>query len=388
MTTDTDYRCVHVIGALAAGGAERFVVDLVRQLSKMGRRVELVVLSRRRDEAGGEMAKSLASDGVPIEVGPTVRVRFRTMAWYARTIRARRDAIVHLHTTNTELVHYLTRPIVGDVGGLVRTVHNTVLPDSGLSGFAFRHLPAQVSIACGSSAMERHRDHLRGQLLAIPNGVRFDWPIRSVELAEEARVELGLEPGLRHAVCVGRMFGESTREAQKGHDLLIEAWRRSDAHRHARLHLLGDGPLRGTLERMAAGDSSIRFHGVRSDVSRWLTAADLFVMPSRWEGLPIAAIEAIGAGIPCLFSSIEPLRELGGPAVSISEVGDVDDLASRIRLLVEAPSFPALESVREFRRRYGIERAASEYDGVYRSLVASECGAAPASIGSGSSSHP
>ncbi len=363
-----NYRCVHVIGALAAGGAERFVVDLVRELKGRGRDVELLILSSRRDEAGEDMARCLEVEGIQFEAGPTARIHLRTIWWYVCALRRRPDSIVHLHTTNTELIHYLASAVVGDRFIVVRTIHNTVLPETGLSGLAFRRLPAEVSIACGDTAMDRHGRALRGRVQAISNGVRFDWPIRGGVASQRARESLGLDSSTLDFLSVARMTGASMAESQKAHDVLIRAWQQSAVGDRATLHLLGDGGLRTELEGLADGDESIQFHGVRKDVRSWFLAADAFVMASRWEGLPIAGIEAVGSGLPCLFSDIPSLREMNAPVTLLSDPGDSDELAQNFRSFVDSPVFPSDEAVATFRRHYSIERAASEYDGVYRSL--------------------
>jgi glycosyltransferase involved in cell wall biosynthesis len=364
----SEYRCIHVIGALAAGGAERFVVDLVRELHARGRNVELLILSNRRDEAGEEMARRLGAEGIVFEAGPTARVHFRTILWYICALRSRSDSIVHLHTTNTELIHYLSSVVVGDRFRIVRTIHNTVLPETGLSALAFRRLPAEVSIACGNTPLERYASALSGRVQAISNGVRFDWPIRGGVPSQRARELLKLDPSTLEFLSVARMTGASMAESQKAHDILIRAWKQSAVGDRATLHLLGDGELRPELEALAEGDESILFHGVRKDVRTWLLAADVFVMASRWEGLPIAGIEAVGTGLPCLFSDIPSLREMNAPVMLMSPPGDSDGLARNIRTFADSHESPTNESVEAFRRQYGIERAAAEYDGVYRTL--------------------
>jgi glycosyltransferase involved in cell wall biosynthesis len=362
-------KIVHVLGALAVGGAERFVTNLLVELARRGRNLELLVLSSRSDEVGALMAERLAGASIPWSSGPTLRVRARTLAWYARALRRAAPQLVHLHTTNTELAHYFSRWILRKAPRIVRTIHSSALTQSGVSGFVFRNLPAAMSIACGEATRNEHHARLADRIVTIPNGVAFDWPVRTPELATREKNRLGLDPDRLHFLCVGSHLGESPAQSPKAHDLLIRAWRAADLGERCVLHLLGDGVLRASLEGIADQDSSIRFHGIRSDVSRWLLAADCFVMPSRWEGLPMAAIEAVGSGLPCIFSSIPPLRELNPPQAIWFEVNRQQPLTEALREFADRPVAPENGDVEAFREQYGIARTAARYDELYTSVL-------------------
>jgi len=370
---------VHVIGAFAAGGAERFVVDLVRALAGRSWQSVVLALSAREDATRAIMEKQLRADGVSFAIGPTVRLGVRTVAWYGRRISRLHPGIVHLHTANTELAHLLGCPWHGNRPDLVRTLHNTRLSLKTWQSVAMRTLPVARSIACSEAARQANFGQIKGSLVTIRNGVRFDWPVRTRARSEAAKRSLGLEADRTHFLCIGRMDGPSLASSQKGHDLLLEAWRRSSlGARGARLHLVGNGPLRFLLERSSADLAGVSFHGVRPDVPDWLTAADCLVMPSRWEGMPIAGIEAAGTGIACILSDIEPLRELGAPAARLFASGDPDQLAQRLREFHELPEVPPAAAVEAFRLEFGIDRTVDAYDRIYRSILSG----APRSDGS------
>jgi glycosyltransferase involved in cell wall biosynthesis len=361
---------VHVIGAFAAGGAERFVVDLVRALADRGWRSTVLALSSRVDPTRRVMEEQLRASGVSFAVGPTIRLGARTVGWYGRRLSRLHPGIVHLHTANTELAHLLGLPWHRNRSCLVRTLHNTRLSLRTLESVAMRTLPVARSIACSEAVRQANFGQIKGSLVTIRNGVRFDWPVRTRAQSEAAKRSLGLETDRTHFLCIGRMDGPSLASSQKGHDLLLEAWRRSSlGARGARLHLVGNGPLRVLLERAAADLAGISFHGVRPDVPDWLTAADCLVMPSRWEGMPIAGIEAAGTGIACILSDIEPLRELGAPAAYLFDSGDPDQLAQRLREFHELPVAPPATAVEAFRLKFGIDRTVDAYGRIYRSIL-------------------
>ena len=91
--------------------------------------------------------------------------------------------------------------------------------------------------------------------------------------------------------------------------------------------LVGDGPLendvRGEIEARGLG-SRFRFAGARDDVARLLGAADAFVFPSLWEGLPGAVLEAIAAGLPVIASPLAGVREIArvAPGIVLADPAD------------------------------------------------------------------
>lgn len=362
-------RIVHVIGTLEAGGAERFVVNLACELRRRGWDIALFALASRTDAAGRRMTLDLEEAGVPLAVGPTRDIRLRSVLWYLREMGRAPAGLLHVHNPNTETMQLLVPPPWRPRRGVVRTVHNTNLDITDIHVFSTRRLAAACSIFCSEASLAWNRSWVKGPSRVIPYGVRIDRPARSAERSREAKGRLGLDPARLHFLAMGRMEGDDPKTSQKAQDVLIRAWREGGVStRGARLHLLGDGNLRPRLEVLARGDASIVFHGVRDDVPDWLLGADCFVMPSRWEGLPVAGIEAVTAGLPAIFSRIPPHEELRPPVALWCDVDDAAGLAATLREFAEHPSEPTPEEVQALRERFGIARAADGYAEVYRSL--------------------
>ncbi len=122
------------------------------------------------------------------------------------------------------------------------------------------------------------------------------------------REEFGWPDESRVVVHVGRF------SVQKNHAGIVGTMRLvHERDPEVRLLLVGDGVLRGEIERMI---ERVGLRGVcaitanRSDVARLLVASDVFFFPSAWEGLPGAPLEALGAGLPVVTSDIPSMREI------------------------------------------------------------------------------
>jgi glycosyltransferase involved in cell wall biosynthesis len=363
---------MHVIGAFVAGGAERFVAGLAPELAARGVTTRLFGLSNRSDPAGNLMMAELARAGIAMDRGPTRRVGMRSVYALATALRRVRPQIVHLHTPNTELAVALATRITGSNSLLTRTLHSTQHPHGLIHRWAWHRNQAQISVAC-SEAVKVSDTGVKGPIEVIENGVNFGWPLQNDAEQRQARQRLGLDPNSRHFVAVGSMSGNTVGAVPKAHDILIRAWRASSAgSRGHLLHLVGDGNLRPELEALAHGDNSIRFRGVQANIGDWLLAADVFVMPSRYEGLPIAAIEAVGTGLPCIFSNIPPLRQLEPPVATWVAVDDTSALSAAIAAVGENPPRVPVAAAAQARARFSIAVTAERYIRLYDRLIGAQ----------------
>jgi len=202
------------------------------------------------------------------------------------------------------------------------------------------------TIVCVSLAELRlgrtHGVHSRYQV--VPNGIDVTaWQEAGREEKRAARRRLGLGDGFL-AVCVGRL------DRAKGQDVLLDAW--SLLHNtlpDASVVLVGDGPDRELLKRRAM--QSVRLVGHRSDVADWLAAADVAVVPSRWDGMALALLEAMARGRSVVATDVPGAREcLGEAAGAIVPIEDSSALAAAIAERALEPDRTKREG-REARRR-------------------------------------
>jgi glycosyltransferase involved in cell wall biosynthesis len=172
-----------------------------------------------------------------------------------------------------------------------------------LIGRTCRQADAFVAISRAITSELEVAGYASARIHELPNGV----PVP--ETPWQRRPDWWLAP---HAVYVGRLAPE------KGLSSLVEAWPLIlEAHPAARLSLVGSGPQQPALEAQAQSlgmtvgpGLSLEFSGVQADVTSALRGADLFVLPSREEGMSIALLEAMAVGIPLVATSIPGNRRL------------------------------------------------------------------------------
>ena len=144
-----------------------------------------------------------------------------------------------------------------------------------------------------------------GKVSVIPNGVHCELFAHAMPAD---LTSLGIRPDAPVVITVGRL------EVQKGiADLLRAAAEVLRERSDCQFLIVGDGRDRASLEALAASlgiAESVRFTGSRADVPSLLKAASMFVLPSLWEGMPNALLEAMAAGLPVIATAVEGSREV------------------------------------------------------------------------------
>jgi glycosyltransferase involved in cell wall biosynthesis len=175
-----------------------------------------------------------------------------------------------------------------------------------------------------------------GAIEVVHNGIRLPPMIPAEKLAGRraaARRELAIPPDGPLLVAVGNLY------PVKDHATLLRA---AASPPLARVAIAGRGSEEASLKRLA-GELGIadRVHllGLRDDIDRVLLAADVFVQPSRSEGLPLSILEAMGAGLPVVATAVGGIPEavVAGKTGALVPAGDPAALAEALRCLLERP---------------------------------------------------
>ena len=212
----------------------------------------------------------------------------------------------------------------------------------------------------------------------IPNGIDLDsWQMPP---RDEARRALELSPEDFVVATVGRLH------KQKGHKYLLQAAVEVLRERpNARFLIAGYGPLREELEARAQAlnlAGRVRFLGYRRDVETLLSASDLFVLPSLWEGMSNAVLEAMAAGRPVVATAVDGNVEqvADGETGLLAPPADAGALAEAILRLAREPERArrmGLAGRRRVEEQFGLERMTRAYLDFYAELLKEPVGMEP-----------
>ena len=325
-------RVVHVVEALELGGLERVVETLARLASP---RFQTAVLALARD---GQVAEALRRAGVPVRClnlrdyypGSVVRV--------ARALRASGADLAHTHGHFAGVAGRLAARLLG----LPTVIHHLHTTDPTLRR---RHIRLERllghgthRIVCCSSAVAEHAARAlqvpASRLEVVWNGIE---PAPLVERAA-ARRKLG-DPPPPLVGCVGSLT------PHKGQAVLVRAFASLPAAlRRGTVVLFGEGEERRGLEALAAQlgmADRVLLPGARADVRALLPGIDLLVAPSiDREGLGVAVLEGMDAGLPVIASRIGGLPEAIEEGVTglLVPAGDVAALRDAMVAILEDPA--------------------------------------------------
>jgi glycosyltransferase involved in cell wall biosynthesis len=384
-------KLVYVINSLGSGGSEHSLAEMIPHYVAHG--VHPTIVALRSKEVGVE--SRLRAMGCDIRVLRNASLRGRALE-LRRILGEERAPLVHTTLFEADVVGRLAAAGTGVpvLSSLVNTAYEPVrLADPNVGRFRLRVVRAVDALTARHLAAHFHavtravkESSVRAlgldpaRVTVIERGrdpARFD---RCSQDRVRARERLGLRPDEEVVLNVGR------HEFQKGQRHLVEAFAALARARPRLVVLVAGRPGHAT----AGLNASIRAHGLgdrfrlvghREDLPEVLAAADLFVLPSLYEGCSGAVIEAMAAGLPVVASDIPGMRELVEPGRSglLVPPGAPAALARSIRRLLEdrrEAAGLAERSRRIFLERFTIQRSAGRMLRLYERL-SSDAGRVP-----------
>lgn len=293
------------------GGAERHMVSLIHDLNREAFEPIVACPAILAEQMQSDLRCEI--EFVPIDLRSPFD--FPSAMRLACQLRAKRIDILHSHLFRSSLFASPIGRLAG-VPAIIETPHVSERWRRGwLKGrfvvdrFAARCVDALIAV---SQANARYLAEQKGlpkdKIHVVPNGVDLGRFRPGCLRLTPMRQSLGLRAEDPVLVCVARL------ELQKGHRVLLDAMVRLRVEiPGVRLMIVGDGSLRSDLERNSRDlglEPAVRFVGWQENVEDWLALANVVVLPSFYEGLPLAALEALAMQKPLVATRVDGTPEV------------------------------------------------------------------------------
>lgn len=356
-------RILHLVLNLKVGGLERVVLNLVEGLDT-GRYQSIVVCL---DELGsfGEAAQAQGRDVRLIRKRPGID--WAMISTIRRLVRTKKIDVIHTHGRGPHFYGALAGWLAGVP--VVHSKHGRDYPDQPKEVLFNRFCAAltRVIVAVSKDVEDVLRNVEKvsaSKIRVITNGISLA-PAQGIN-----RADLGLSADDFVIGTVARLSSE------KDHQTMILAVKKlAEKHSNVKLVLVGDGPCRQELEKLAREllfSEKVLFLGFRSDVRDVLKVFDVFLLTSITEGTCLALLEAMAQKIPCVATRVG-----GNPEVLANHSGvlvpakDPEAIAAETAKVVENQPLRAEIAANGFNRikeRYSVEAMVAAYAGIYDSL--------------------
>ena len=305
-------KVAHLVDTFHVGGAQRLLLTFMEMAKRHGY-AQPVFVSLQSEPFDSPIPGLLESIG-----GRVIKMSVNTLLdpavafQVAKVLREERVELLQTHLVHANIVG----PLAGALLGIpvVSTLHSTRAAPEGR--YRLRALAETISlryfskcvIAVGYKVAEMHQKRLKGQRLeVIPNSV-ISSPVLDAHEKKLLREEVAKDPDRKIIYSVGRFV------PLKGYYDMITAFAGvRKRYSQAFLAMVGDGDLRPELEAYTHElgiQDHVNFLGIRNDVQKLLRAGDMYVSSSRWEGLSMAMLEAMSAGLPVLSTNVGDAPQL------------------------------------------------------------------------------
>lgn len=330
-------KIILMITGLGMGGAERQVCDLADKFSAQGHHVMLVSLTG----SSVNRPQSIAVKLVELEMAKTPFGFIKAYQSARRLINEFKPDVMHSHMVHANIFARLLR-LTTIIPRLVCTAHNTNEGGRGrILAYRLTDRLCDISTNVSQEAVDAFVQQgavPAGRMVAIHNGIDTDHFRFSSVSRIRLHAELGLAEDVPLLLAVGRL------NVQKDYPNLLTAFSAlPSSYELARLAIIGAGEEEESLKARVIQlglSNRVHFLGLRRDVNEWMSAADVFVLSSAWEGFGLVVAEAMACERVVVATDCGGVKEVVGDAGFLVPPRDSQLLADA---LVKALSLPMAE---------------------------------------------
>lgn len=353
-------KIIQVMPEFGLAGAETMCENLTYELMKHGHNVTVVsmydyhsAITERLEKAGVDVCYLGKKSGLDFSM-------YRKMWHLFKNTGA---DVVHTHRYCAQ--YAIPVAIVSGVKHRVHTVHNIAEKENGklarkLNKFFFKHchlIPVALSELIRDSIVKEYGIG-KDRIPVIYNGINLSKCQPKADYSVEGNFKI---------LHIGR-FSE-----QKNHVVLLKTFKIfHDKHPDSELWLIGDGEKKAEIENYVAQNdltSGVKFLGLQSNVYGYLHDADMFTLPSNYEGIPMTLIEAMGTGLPIVATAVGGVPDMLTNAVDALLVDNApDSIADSLEQYFFAEDMRRAhgEKARESSVAFSAITMASEYESIYK----------------------
>lgn len=354
---------VHVIDRLPPDGAERLIAEVIKnRCNALNYRVLCLV-------EGGELVAEIEAAGVPVDIlGKKGKIDLSLIPRIKAYLDTHQAAVVHTHLFTADMWARIAAKWAS-VPCIVSTAHS-VNSWKGPVHKVIDWLLAVTTdrvIACSATVETSLRDQRipAKKILTVANGIDL------ARIANEPAVDLSahrLKPDAPIYCVVGRL------NEAKGHSDLLKALAiYRDEGEDFSCVFVGEGELQGDIEAQIAQldlADRVKLLGWHPSAIGFIKSADVLLMPSRWEGLPMTLLESMAAGTPVIATAVGGIPDVVTHARTgmLYPVGDEQALVAALRRLQFEPGLAsAIAEAAELhaKQNYSAEKVARDYEALY-----------------------
>ncbi len=352
MTGQKKIRVLHVITRLISGGADENTIYTVEGLNNDLYQVDVLVGAQSEEEQMSRIRKAriLMEPHLVRQLYPVYD--FIAFWKICRLLKARKYHILHTHTAKAGMVGRFAGKLCG-IPIIVHTLHGSTFHENlnPLTNFVYRFLEklaarfTQRVISVGNDLKDRYVKAGVGrpeQYITIRSGFDLGRFLLSGPEIDSARRHIRRELDIADSDIV---VGSASRlEPRKGHVYFLQAASHiAKANKHVQFIIAGEGDAEAELRSFAKKvglEKRVHFLGHRQDIECVMSAMDVFVLSSLWEGLPRVLVQSAALGKPIVTFDIEGARELvqDGRNGFVVPLKDIRTLIDRILYLVNNPA--------------------------------------------------